>query len=164
MDRMKVFVPAPRARACAPRRGAGGAAGVDPRCRMTGTRVTVTSPLPKAKAAVRFGTRVVPLLVEPGLPAELVVLEWRDERVPRSSPRRSRFSRSAVPFVVAGASLVGVQKLVGLREAILTSSATPDPTPEGACAPEQRAKKILSFGDGEHHDRRGAGSRAAPRG
>ena len=119
----------------------------DPQVGMTGTRVTVTSPLPKG-AVVRFGTRVVPLLQEPGRRPSFVVPEGATSAFLEASLDGKPFSRSAVPFVVAGASLVGVQKLVGLREAIDVFGYS-DPTPEGGGAPEQRAKKILSFGDGD---------------
>ncbi len=119
----------------------------EPQVGMTGTRVTVTSPLPKG-AVVRFGTRVVPLLQEPGRRPSFVVPEGAASAFLEASLDGKPYSRSSVPFVVAGASLVGVQKLVGLREAIDVFGYS-DPTPEGGGAPEQRAKKILSFGDGD---------------
>lgn len=119
----------------------------DPQVGMTGTRVTVTSSLPKG-AVVRFGPRVVPLLVEPGRRPSFVVPEGAASAFIEASLDGKAFARSAVPFVVAGASLVGVQKLVGLREAIDVFGYS-DPTPEGGGAPEQRAKKVLSFGDSD---------------
>ncbi|MHB8799301.1 MAG: hypothetical protein ACYDBY_12650 [Thermoanaerobaculia bacterium] len=119
----------------------------DPQVGMTGTRVTLTSPLPKG-AVVRFGTRVVPLLVEPGRRPSFVVPEGAASAFIEASLDGKPFARSAVPFVVAGASLVGVQKLIGLREAIDVFGYS-DSTPEGGGAPEQRAKKVLSFGDSD---------------
>ncbi|HMM35069.1 MAG TPA: hypothetical protein PKA62_10095 [Thermoanaerobaculia bacterium] len=119
----------------------------DPQVGMTGTRVTLTSPLPKG-AVVRFGARVVPLLAEPGRRPSFVVPEGATSSFIEASLDGKPFARSAVPFVVAGASLVGVQKLIGLREAIDVFGYS-DPTPEGGGAPEQRAKKVLSFGDSD---------------
>jgi len=119
----------------------------DPLVGMTGTRVTLTSPVPKG-VVVRFGTRVVPLLVEPGRRPSFVVPEGATSAFIEASLDGKPFARSAVPFVVAGASLVGVQKLIGLREAIDVFGYS-DPTPEGGGAPEQRPKKILSFGDSD---------------
>lgn len=119
----------------------------EPQVGMSGTRVTLTSPLPKG-AVVRFGTRVVPLLVEPGRRPSFVVPEGAASSFIEATFDGKPFARSAVPFVVAGASLVGVQKLVGLREAIDVFGYS-DPIPEGGGAPEQRAKKVLSFGDSD---------------
>ncbi len=119
----------------------------EPQVGMTGTRVTVTSPLPKG-AVVRFGTRVVPLLVEPGRRPSFVVPEAASSSFIEASLDGRRFARSAVPFVVAGASIAGVQKLVGLREAIDVFGYS-DPTPEGGGRPETRARRVLSIGDGD---------------
>lgn len=119
----------------------------EPQVGMSGTRVTLTSPLPKG-AVVRFGTRVVPLLLEPGRRPSFVVPEGAASSFIEATFDGKMFARSAVPFVVAGASLVGVQKLVGLREAIDVFGYS-DPIPEGGGAPEQRAKKVLSFGDSD---------------
>lgn len=119
----------------------------DPQVGMTGTRVTITSPLPKG-AVVRFGSRVVPLLVEPGRRPSFLVPEGVSSAFVEASLDGRQIARSVVPFIVAGASVAGVQKLVGLREAIDVFGYS-DPTPEGGTRPESRARRVLSLGDGD---------------
>ncbi len=119
----------------------------EPQVGTSGTRVTITSPLPKG-AVVRFGGRVVPLLVEPGRRPSFIVPEGIDSAFVEASVDRRIHSRSSVPFVVAGSSLVNVPKLIGLKEAIDVFGYS-DATPEGGEKPETSAKRILSFGDGD---------------
>lgn len=144
---MKAFVPLLALALALPAAAQEGRLEFEPQVGMTGTRVTLTSPLPKG-AVVRFGARVVPLLAEPGRRPSFVVPEGAASSFIEASLDGKPYARSAVPFVVAGASLVGVQKLVGLREAIDVFGYS-DPTPEGGGAPEQRSKKVLSFGDSD---------------
>lgn len=144
---MKAFVPLVALALALPAAAQEGRLEFEPQVGMTGTRVTLTSPLPKG-AVVRFGARVVPLLAEPGRRPSFVVPEGAASSFIEASLDGKPYARSAVPFVVAGASLVGVQKLVGLREAIDVFGYS-DPTPEGGGAPEQRSKKVLSFGDSD---------------
>lgn len=119
----------------------------EPQVGTTGTRVTITSPLPKG-AVVRFGSRVVPLLVEPGRRPSFIVPEGAASSFVEASSGRQVVARSSVPFVVAGSSLVNVPKLIGLKEAIDVFGYS-DATPEGGEKPEAKAKRILSFGEGD---------------
>jgi hypothetical protein len=119
----------------------------EPRVGTMGTRVTITSPLPKG-AVVRFGNRAVPLLVEPGKRPTFLVPEGAVSSFVEASQGGRLIARSSVPFVVAGSSLVNVPKLIGLREAIDVFGYA-EAIPEGGEKPESRAKPILSFGDGD---------------
>lgn len=119
----------------------------EPRVGTTGTRVTVTSPLPKG-AVVRFGSRVVPLLVEPGKSPSFIVPEGVSTSFLEATQGGKVFGRSLVPFVVAGSSLVNTPKLIGLKEAIDVFGYS-EPIPEGGEAPETKVKRVLSFGDGD---------------
>lgn len=119
----------------------------EPKVGTTGTRVTITSPLPKG-AVVRFGSRAVPLLVEPGRPPSFIVPAGASSSFVEASAKGGAVARSTVPFVVAGASLVNTPRLVGLREAIDVFGYA-EAIPEGGEAPESKAKSVLSFGDSE---------------
>jgi hypothetical protein len=119
----------------------------EPRVGTMGTRVTITSPLPKG-AVVRFGSRVVPLLVEPGRQPSFLVPDASVTSFVEASQGGTVIARSSVPFVVAGSSLVNTPKLIGLKEAIDVFGYA-EPIPEGGEAPETRVRKILSLGDGD---------------
>lgn len=116
----------------------------EPQVGTSGTRVTITSPLPKG-AVVRFGSRVVPLLVEPGRRPSFIVPAGVSSSFVEASQGTKVVARSSVPFVVAGASLVNAPKLIGLKEAIDVFGYS-DAIPEGGEKPETAAKKILSLG------------------
>jgi hypothetical protein len=116
----------------------------EPQVGTSGTRVTITSPLPKG-AVVRLGGRVVPLLVEPGKRPSFIVPAGISSSFVEASQGTKVIARSSVPFVVAGASLVNVPKLVGLKEAIDVFGYS-EAIPEGGEKPETTARKILSFG------------------
>lgn len=116
----------------------------EPQVGTSGTRVTITSPLPKG-TVVRFGSRVVPLLVEPGRRPSFIVPAGVSSSFVEASQGTKVIARSSVPFVVAGASLVNVPKLIGLREAIDVFGYS-EAIPEGGEKPETAAKKILSLG------------------
>jgi len=116
----------------------------EPRVGMTGTRVTVRSPVPPG-ATLRFGGKTVPaardtdgttlFVVPPGVSSgflEVVV----DGKV---------VAKSAVPFVVSGAS-IAQPKLIGLKEAIDVFAFQDDPTPEGGSRPETPVRPILKIG------------------
>lgn len=117
----------------------------EPRVGTAGTRVTITSPLPKG-AVVRFGGKVVPLFVEPGRRPSFLVPGGEPSAFVEASLGGKVVAKSTVPFVVAGASLVNVPKLIGLKEAIDVFGYA-EPMPEGGAMPEPKAKRILSFGD-----------------
>ena len=119
----------------------------EPRVGTSGTRVTITSPLPKG-AVVRFGSRVVPLLVEPGRRPSFLVPEGLPSSFVEASRAGKVIARSSVPFVVAGSSLVNTPKLIGLKEAIDVFGYS-EPIPEGGEKPETKARRVLSLGDGD---------------
>ncbi len=119
----------------------------EPRVGTTGTRVTITSPIPKG-AVVRFGTRVVPLLVEPDRPPSFIVPGGAASSFVEATYGGKAFGRSSVPFVVAGSSLINAPKLIGLKEAIDVFGYS-EPIPEGGEKPESKVKRVLSFGDGD---------------
>lgn len=119
----------------------------EPQVGTSGTRVTITSPLPKG-AVVRFGGRVVPLLVEPGRRPSFVVPEGATSAFVEATEGGKVISRSSVPFVVAGASLINTPRLIGLKEAIDVFGYA-EPMPEGGEKPETKTKRILSLGDGD---------------
>lgn len=119
----------------------------EPRVGTTGTRVTITSPLPKG-AVVRFGTRVVPLLVEPGRKPSFIVPDGVPTSFVEATHEGKAFGRSSVPFVVAGSSLINSPKLIGLKEAIDVFGYA-EPIPEGGGKPESKVKRVLSLGEGD---------------
>ncbi len=119
----------------------------EPRVGTAGTRVTITSPLPKG-AVVRFGSRVVPLLVEPGKSASFIIPEGVSSSFVEASQGGKVIGRSSVPFVVAGSSLINSPRLIGLKEAIDVYGFS-EPIPEGGEKPESKVKRVLSFGDGD---------------
>lgn len=119
----------------------------EPRVGTAGTRVTITSPLPKG-AVVRFGGQAVALFVEPGQKPSFLVPAGEPSAFVEASLGGKVVARSTVPFVVAGASLVNAPKLIGLKEAIDVFGYA-EPMPEGGAMPEPKAKRILSFGDGD---------------
>jgi hypothetical protein len=119
----------------------------EPRVGTTGTRVTVTTPLPKG-SVVRFGGRVVPLLVEAGRPPSFLVPAGAESSFVEATEGGRVLARSTVPFVVAGASLVNTPRLVGLKEAIDVFGYS-DAIPEGGGKPETAARGILSLGDSD---------------
>jgi hypothetical protein len=119
----------------------------EPQVGTAGTRVTITSPIPKG-ATVRFGSRVVPLLVEPGRRPSFLVPEGAASAFVEASAGGRVVARSSVPFVVAGSSLVNTPKLIGLKEAIDVFGYA-EPIPEGGEKPESKVRRILSLGDGD---------------
>ena len=118
-----------------------------PQVGTTGSRVTITSPLPRG-AVVRFGTRPVALLVEPGRHPSFLVPDGASSDFVEAVAGGKVVARSSVPFVVASGSLVNAPKLVGLKEAIDVFGYA-EPLPEGGEKPEPKARRILAFGDGD---------------
>ena len=144
---MKVIACAALVALALPARGQVAGLEFEPRVGTTGTRVTITSPLPKG-AVVRFGTRVVPLLVEPGRRPSFVVPEGVPSAFVEATHEGKTFGRSSVPFVVAGSSLINSPKLIGLKEAIDVFGYS-EPIPEGGGKPESKVKRVLSLGEGD---------------
>ncbi|HYN42549.1 MAG TPA: hypothetical protein VE129_12275 [Thermoanaerobaculia bacterium] len=144
---MKVFACAALLALALPAMGQQAGLEFEPRVGTTGTRVTITSPLPKG-AVVRFGSRVVPLLVEPGRSASFIIPEGASSSFVEATHGGKVFGRSSVPFVVAGSSLINSPRLIGLKEAIDVYGFS-EPIPEGGEKPESKVKRVLSFGDGD---------------
>ena len=144
---MKVFACATLLALALPAVGQEAGLEFEPRVGTTGTRVTITSPLPKG-AVVRFGSRVVPLLVEPGRSPSFIIPEGAASSFVEATHGGKAFGRSSVPFVVAGSSLINTPKLIGLKEAIDVFGYS-EPIPEGGEKPESKVKRVLSFGDGD---------------
>lgn len=128
--------------------GAGAAQSTDrlefePRVGVVGHRVTLKGTVPVG-AQLLFGGKPIPYLrdehgvtfaVPDGVPSGFLELALAGKVL----------SRSSVPFVVAGRSIVSAPKLVGLKEAIDVFGYV-DPVPEGGGAPEPKAKPIFTFG------------------
>lgn len=118
----------------------------EPRVGAIGSRVLIKTQLSPG-AVVRLGSRTVPILREargasfmvPAGAATSFIEVVRDHRT---------VSKSAVPFVVSGTSLVATPKLVGLKEAIDVFGYT-EPKPEGGQKPETNVRPILKFDDDE---------------
>lgn len=132
-----------------PSPGGPGTAGVEfePKVGVTGTEVRVAGPLPPG-AAVKFGARVVPALRESDGSLTFRVPEGSVSAFIEVTVSGKPFGKSAVPFVVAGSSLVNAPKLIGLKEAIDVFGYV-DPVPEGGEAPEERTKAVLKLGDSD---------------
>ena len=117
----------------------------EPKVGVTGTRVVVKGALPKG-ALVKFGTRSVPLLVEGNGKTSFLVPEGGVSSFIDVSAGGRMVARSAVPFVVAGSSLVNTPKLIGLREAIDVYGFA-EPVPQGGGKPEQVVRPVLKLDD-----------------
>ena len=117
----------------------------EPKVGVTGTRITVKGPFPKG-AQVKFGERVVPVLVEPNGKTSFIVPETGVSSFIDVVAGGKTVARSAVPFVVAGSSLVNAPKLIGLREAIDVFGYS-EPVPAGGNKPEQVVRPVLKLDD-----------------
>jgi hypothetical protein len=115
-----------------------------PRVGMTGTRVSIKSPIPPG-AAVHFGGRSVPLARETNGTNVFVVPPGASTSFLEVVLDGKVVAKSSVPFVVSGASIVQ-PKLIGLKEAIDVFAFQDDPTPEGGSRPETPVKPILKIG------------------
>lgn len=120
----------------------------EPKVGAVGGRVVVKSGVP-AGAQLLIGGRPVGVVKEadglssfvlpPGLP--------RSPFLEIVSGGRT-ISKSAVPFIVSGASLVSPPKLIGLKEAIDVFGYS-DPRPAGGERPEPKARPVLKLDDDE---------------
>jgi hypothetical protein len=117
----------------------------EPKVGVTGTRITVKGPIPKG-AQVKFAGRPVPLLQEPNGRTSFMVPESSASSFIDVVAGGKTVARSAVPFVVAGASLVNAPKLIGLREAIDVFGYS-EPIPVGGGKPEQVVRPVLKLDD-----------------
>lgn len=119
----------------------------EPRVGAIGSRVSVHYPAPPG-VTLRFGDRYVTyvredaghlvFLVPPNTYSSFIELRSGDKVI----------AKSAVPFVVSGASIVP-QKLIGLKEAMEVFAFQDDPTPEGGKKPETPVRPILKLGDSD---------------
>ncbi len=119
----------------------------DPKVGAIGAEVVVKSPVPPG-AVLRFAGRTLPLLREPNRPPSFVIPLSSATGFLELVVDGKLVAKSAVPFIVSGTSLVSAPKLVGLKEAIDVFGYV-DPRPEGALAPEPKAKAVLKLGDND---------------
>lgn len=114
-----------------------------PKVGAIGARVTVRAVL-QAGSEVRFGSHNVPVLREPDGFSFLVPPGAATAFIEVVRAGRT-VSRSAVPFVVTGTSLVASPRLIGLKEAIDVFGYA-EPVPEGARMPVS-PKPVLKLDD-----------------
>jgi hypothetical protein len=117
----------------------------EPKVGVTGTRIVVRGSLPKG-AQIKFGSRVVPALVEANGKTSFLVPDAGVSSFIDVVAGGKTVSRSAVPFVVAGSSLVNAPKLIGLREAIDVFGYS-EAIPTGGGKPEASVRPILKLDD-----------------
>jgi hypothetical protein len=120
----------------------------EPKVGAVGGRVTVKTGVP-AGAQLHFGGKPVGVLKEAGGVSVFVV----PPSVPGSAfieivSGGKTIAKSAVPFIVSGASLAMPPKLIGLKEAIDVFGYS-DPRPTGGEKPEPRARQILKLDEEE---------------
>lgn len=115
----------------------------EPKVGVVGSRVTLETRLPPG-AQVRFGSHTVALLPEPGGRASFLVPAGAPSSFIEVVRAGRTISRSAVPFVVAGGSLVSTPKLIGLKE-VIDVYGYADTRPEGGGKPEEKARPILKL-------------------
>ena len=120
----------------------------EPKVGAVGGRVVVKSGVPagaqlliggKPVGVMKEADGVSAFVVPPGLPSSAYL-----EIVSGGKT----ISKSAVPFIVSGQSLVTPTKLIGLREAIDVFGYS-DPRPTGGEKPEKTARPILRLDDDE---------------
>ncbi|MDL2717933.1 MAG: hypothetical protein PT977_09280 [Acidobacteriota bacterium] len=120
----------------------------EPKVGAVGGRVVVKAGVPtgarlliggKPVGVIKEADGVSAFVVPPGLPSSAFL-----EIVSGGKT----ISKSAVPFIVSGASLVAPTKLIGLKEAIDVFGYS-DPRPVGGEKPEPKARPILKLDDDE---------------
>ncbi|MFI5180612.1 MAG: hypothetical protein ACHQPI_04410 [Thermoanaerobaculia bacterium] len=119
----------------------------EPRVGANGARVTVHYPVPPG-ATLRFGDRVVTFVREDAGHLVFLVPQGVTSSFIELRLGENVLARSAVPFIVSGASIV-TPKLIGLKEAIDVYAYQDDPTPESGRKPETPVKPILRLGDSD---------------
>jgi len=127
--------------------GAEGRLEFEPKVGAVGGRVIVKTGVP-AGAQLLFGGRHVAVIreadgvsfvVPPGISGSAFLEVVSSGRT---------VSKSAVPFIVSGASLLSPPKLIGLKEAIDVFGYA-DPRPTGGEKPEPRARQVLKLDEDE---------------
>ncbi len=118
----------------------------DPKVGNSGTRV-ILKDVPKG-ATVRFGERTLTLAPEKTGQASFLVPDNVRSSFIEVVYQGKVIAKSAVPFVVAGPSLAGIPKLIGLKEAIDVFGYS-DPTPDGGELLPDKSKTVLKLGDSD---------------
>lgn len=119
----------------------------EPRVGAIGSRVALTSPVPKG-AEVRFGGRPVAVLRETTGKSSFVVPAGSVTSFLEVAVDGKVVAKSAVPFIVSGSSLVSTPKLIGLKEAIDVFGYAED-RPVGGEKPEPAVRPVLKLDDSD---------------
>ncbi|MGZ5427693.1 MAG: hypothetical protein ACXWFS_01660 [Thermoanaerobaculia bacterium] len=128
--------------------GAEGRLEFEPKVGAVGGRVVVKTGVP-AGAQLLFGGRPVGVIKEAdGVSAFVVPPGISGGSFLEIVSGGKRIAKSAVPFIVSGASLATPPKLIGLKEAIDVFGYS-DPRPTGGEKPEPRARPVLKLDEDE---------------
>ncbi len=120
----------------------------EPKVGAVGSRVVVKSGVP-ASAQLLFGGRSVGVVKEAaGISAFVVPPGISGGAFLEIVSGGKTVAKSAVPFIVSGASLAAPPKLIGLKEAIDVFGYS-DPRPVGGEKPEPRARPVLKLDEDE---------------
>jgi hypothetical protein len=120
----------------------------EPKVGAVGSRVVVKSGVP-AGAQLLLGGRPVGVLKEAaGISAFVVPPGISGGAFLEIVSGGKTVAKSAVPFIVSGASLAAPPKLIGLKEAIDVFGYS-DPRPVGGEKPEPRARPVLKLDEDE---------------
>jgi hypothetical protein len=128
--------------------GAEGRLEFEPKVGVVGGRVVVKTGVP-AGAQLLFGGRPVGVIREAdGVSAFVVPPGISGGAFLEVVSGGKTVAKSAVPFIVSGASLATPPKLIGLKEAIDVFGYS-DPRPTGGEKPEPRARPVLKLDEDE---------------
>lgn len=128
--------------------GAEGRLEFEPKVGAVGGRVVVKTGVP-AGAQLLFGGRPVGVMKEAdGVSAFVVPPGSSGSAFLEVVSGGKTVAKSAVPFIVSGASLATPPKLIGLKEAIDVFGYS-DPRPTGGEKPEPRARPVLKLDEDE---------------
>ncbi len=128
--------------------GAEGRLEFEPKVGPVGGRIIVKSGVP-AGAQLRFGGRTVGVIKEAeGVSVFVVPPGISGSAFLEIVSGGKTIAKSAVPFIITGASLATPPKLIGLKEAIDVFGYS-DPRPVGGEKPEPRARPVLKLDDDE---------------
>jgi hypothetical protein len=120
----------------------------EPKVGAVGGRVVVKSGVP-AGAQLLFGGKPVGVVKEAeGVSAFVVPPGLSKSAFLEIVSGGKTISKSAVPFIISGASLAAPAKLIGLKEAIDVFGYS-DPRPTGGEKPEPKARPVLKLDDEE---------------
>jgi hypothetical protein len=120
----------------------------EPKVGPVGGRILVKSGIP-AGAQLLFGGRPVGVVKEAeGVSVFIVPPGVSGSAFLEIVSGGKKIAKSAVPFIVTGASLAAPPKLIGLKEAIDVFGYS-DPRPTGGEKPEPRARPVLKLDEDE---------------